>query len=150
MLVPDRIKALIVDDNAYARAATAATLRKLGLTQIVDVPTAQDAVLALLAERYDILFMDWYIPDMNGAALLQIVRDPRFGAQGALPIVLMTAYPSREVLARARELGVSDALTKPFTTAHVSTILQRLLGAWDLPADDAPLPKAVGDDTFLL
>ena len=109
MLVPDRVRALIVDDNAYARAATAATLRKLGLVQIAESETGSAALLSLLAERFDILFMDWYMPEMSGAALLETVRDPRFGQHGALPIVLMTAYPSREVLTRARELGVSPA-----------------------------------------
>jgi two-component system chemotaxis response regulator CheY len=149
MLVPDRVRALIVDDNAYARAATAATLRKLGIVRIVETETAQEALLTLLAAPFDVLFMDWYIPEMSGAALLQAIRDPRFGPNGTLPIVLMTAYPSREVLTRARELGISDALTKPFTTAHVSSVLQRVLGGWQIPADD-PLPKASGDDAVFL
>ena len=69
MLVPDRVRALIVDDNAYARAATAATLRKLGISQITEVETAQEAVLQLIAAPFDVLFMDWYIPDMNGAEI---------------------------------------------------------------------------------
>lgn len=149
MLLPDRVKALIVDDNAYARAATAASLRKLGIGHIVEAETAPEALLALLADRFDVLFMDWYMPEMSGAALLQTVRDPRFGPHGVLPIVLMTAYPSREVLTKARELGISDALTKPFTAAQVSVILQRLLGGWDIPEDE-PLPKAAGDESIFL
>lgn len=149
MLVPDRVRALIVDDNAYARAATAATLRKLGISQITEVETAQEAVLQLIAAPFDVLFMDWYIPDMNGAALLQILRDPRFGANGALPIVMMTAYPSREVLTRARELGISDALAKPFTATQVASTLQRVLFGWDIPEDE-PLPKAAGDGSVFL
>ena len=149
MLVPDRVRALIVDDNAYARAATAATLRKLGIIQITEAETAQEALLQLIAAPFDVLFMDWYIPEMSGAALLQILRDPRFGKNGALPVILMTAYPSREVLTKARNLGISDALTKPFTAAHVAAALQRVLFGWEIPADE-PLPKAAGDDSVFL
>ena len=149
MLVPNRVRALIVDDNAYARAATAATLRKLGIIQITEVETAQEALLQLIAAPFDVLFMDWYIPEMNGAALLQILRDPRFGRNGTLPVILMTAYPSRDVLTRARSLGISDALTKPFTAAQVATALQRVMGGWEIPADE-PLPKASGDDPVFL
>ena len=149
MLVPDRVRALIVDDNAYARAATAATLRKLGISQITEVETAQEAVLQLIAAPFDVLFMDWYIPDMNGAALLQILRDPRFGPNGALPIVMMTAYPSREVLTRARELGISDALAKPFTATQVASALHRVLLGWDIPEDE-PRPKASGEGSVFL
>ena len=149
MLVPDRVRALIVDDNAYARAATAATLRKLGISQITDVETAQEAVLQLIAAPFDVLFMDWYIPDMNGGALLQILRDPRFGPNGTLPIIMMTAYPSRDVLTRARELGISDALAKPFTATQVASALQRALFGWEVPEDE-PLPKAAGDGSVFL
>ncbi|MDB5539073.1 MAG: response regulator, partial [Devosia sp.] len=78
MFLPQNLKALIVDDNAYARAAVAATLRKLGLVAIDDLAGAAAAVGAIQATRYDIVFMDWYMPEMNGAALLQVIRDPRF------------------------------------------------------------------------
>ena len=78
MLLPQDMKALVVDDNAYARAAVAATLRKLGLVSIDESSTAPQAVRAILATRYDILFMDWYMPEMNGAALLEVIRAPLF------------------------------------------------------------------------
>ena len=54
-----------------------------------------------------------------------------------------------EVLTRARSLGISDALTKPFTAAHVAAALQRVLFGWEIPADE-PLPKAAGDDAVFL
>jgi len=149
MLVPESVRALIVDDNAYARAATAASLRKLGISQITEVETAPEALLQIIASPFDVLFLDWYIPDMNGAALLQILRDPRFGPNGALPIVLMTAYPSREVLTKARELGISDALAKPFTATQVASALQRVVFGWQVP-DEEPLPKAAGDGAVFL
>lgn len=149
MLVPDSVRALIVDDNAYARAATAASLRKLGISQITEVETAPEALLQIIAAPFDVLFLDWYIPDMNGAALLQILRDPRFGPNGALPIILMTAYPSREVLTKARGLGISDALAKPFTATQVASALQRVVFGWQVPAEE-PLPKAAGDGAVFL
>lgn len=138
MIIPGNIRAMIVDDNAYARTTVAAMLRKLGLEQIVEFSGGAPATATLLAERYDILFMDWYMPDMNGAALLQVVRDARFGAHGQLPIIMMTAYPNRETFARAKELGASEVLTKPFTAAHIAAALGRLLpDGWTVPTDGA-------------
>ena len=136
MIVPDKLSALIVDDNAYARAAASATLRKLGLTNIVEADGGAMAVGSLLANRYDVVLLDWYMPEMNGAALLQVMRDPRFGANGAAPVIVMTAYPNRETIARARQLGSTEVLTKPFTAAQVGSVLGRLLPhGWDLPPD---------------
>ena len=127
MIVPEKLKALIVDDNAYARSAAAATLRKLGLGTIDDVGSAALGIDAILGVRYDVVLMDWYMPEMNGAAMLQIMRGRHFGPHGQVPVIMMTAYPTRDTFARARELGAIDILTKPFTATHLAGILGRLL-----------------------
>jgi two-component system chemotaxis response regulator CheY len=143
MLEANRLNALVVDDNAYARSAASATLRQLGVSRIVEVEGGAAAIGCLLAERFDLLFMDWYMPEMSGAALLEVVRDPRFGPHGALPIILMTAYPSRENVVKAKGLGVNEVMVKPLTTEHVSIAMRRLLpGGWELPGDDG---QAAGD-----
>jgi len=134
MILPQDLKALVVDDNAYARAAVGATLRKLGLVSIDELASAAAAVGAIQATRYDIVFMDWYMPEMNGAALLEVIRDSRFPANGKVPVVMITAYPNRETIARARELGAGEVLTKPFSVAHAAAALGRLLpGGWHIP-----------------
>ena len=138
MIIPGNIKAMIVDDNAYARTTVAAMLRKLGLDQIAEFGGGALAAATLLGDRYDIMFMDWYMPDMNGAALLQLLRDPRFGPHGQLPVIMMTAYPNRDTFARAKELGANEVLTKPFAASHVAAAFGRLLpSGWSLP-EDAP------------
>lgn len=145
MLVPDQLRALVVDDNAYARTAAAASLRRLGLRTIVEAPTAPEALLALMAAPFDLLLMDWYIPDMNGASLLRIIRDPRFGPNGRLPAIMMTAYPSREIIAQARELGISDIIVKPVEAAQLAALIQRHLGGWSFEPD-----SDTAEDAFLI
>lgn len=136
MIVPGKLSALIVDDNAYARAAATATLRKLGLTSIDEADGGTAAVGALLVRRYDLVLMDWYMPEMNGAALLQVMRDERFGPNGMAPVIVMTAYPNREAMVRARQLGAREILTKPFTPAQVGSALGRLVPhGWELPPE---------------
>lgn len=135
MLVAEEIRALIVDDNAYARSSAAASLRRLGLAQITETSTAPDALLALMAEPFDVLLLDWFLPDMNGASLLRIIRDARFGPHGQLCTIVMTAYPSREVFSAARSLGATAALRKPLATTQLASILQRQLGGWDFEPD---------------
>ncbi|RYE57493.1 MAG: response regulator [Rhizobiaceae bacterium] len=138
VIVPEKLKALIVDDNAYARTVAAATLRKLGVGTIDDVGSAPLAIDAILAVRYDIVLMDWYMPEMNGAAMLQIMRGRHFGPHGSVPVVMMTAYPNRETYARAKELGAAEILTKRFATTHMASALGRLVpNGWGLPDDTA-------------
>lgn len=143
MIVPEKLRALIVDDNAYARLAAAAILRKLGLGTIEDVGSAPLAIDAILRQRYDIVLMDWYMPEMNGAAMLQVMRSAHFGPHGLVPVIVMTAYPNRETFARAKELGAAEIVTKPFTAAHIAGALGRLLpSGWGL-ADEDPGDRQV-------
>jgi two-component system chemotaxis response regulator CheY len=127
LIVPQQLKALVVDDNAYARSAVSATLRKLGLGTVDELAAAAPAIGAILANRYDIVFMDWYMPEMSGAAMLEIMRDPRFPANGRVPVVMITAYPTKETFARARELGAGEILIKPFNVNQAAAALGKLL-----------------------
>ncbi|WP_240232346.1 response regulator [Devosia lacusdianchii] len=128
MIIPGRLRALVVDDNAYARAISAASLKKLGVGDVVQADAGAAAILALMTEPFDVMLMDWYMPDVSGAGLMQVLRDPRFGAAQATPVILMTAYASRDNVVRARELGVNEVLVKPFTTDQLGIALGRILG----------------------
>lgn len=147
MIVPERLRALIVDDNAYARGAMAATLRKLGLVSIVEADSGMEALALLASADFDVLFLDWYMPEISGAGLLQVVRDPRFGKAETLPVIVVTAYDSPENISRARALGVSEVLSKPFTSDGIAVALGNVLkSGWTTPAAEGE--KA--EDTFFL
>jgi len=50
--------------------------------------------------------------------------------------VMITAYPNRETIARAKELGASEVLVKPFSVSQAAAALGRLLPAgWQLPEE---------------
>lgn len=134
MIIPGRLRALVVDDNAYARAISAMSLKKLGIGEVVEADGGAEAVLALLSEPFDLMLMDWYMPDVSGAGLMRVLRDLRFGPAMATPVILMTAYASRDNITRARELGVNEVLVKPFTTDQLGIALGRILGQGALAA----------------
>ncbi|MGV3492145.1 MAG: response regulator [Devosia sp.] len=137
MIVPQQLKALVVDDNAYARAAMTTTLRKLGLGTVDELASAAPAIGAIAANGYDILFLDWYMPEMNGAAMLEVLRDHRFQAGLRIPVVVMTAYPTKEMFARARDLGAGDILVKPVQLNQTAAALGKLLpSGWGKQDDD--------------
>jgi two-component system chemotaxis response regulator CheY len=139
VIIPGRLRALVVDDNAYARAISANGLRKLGVGVVVEADGGAAAILALLSEPIDLMLMDWYMPDVSGAGVMTVLRDPRLGAAAATPVILMTAYASRDNIARARQLGVNEVLVKPFTTDQLGTALGRVLGEAARAAGDDPV-----------
>lgn len=123
----DRLRALVVDDNAHARAIGMLSLRKLGVGLLHQAGDGAEAIMRLLSESYDLILMDWYMPDISGAGLLRVLRDPRFGPASQTPVILMTAYPSVDNVARARALGVNEVISKPFSVEHLSIALGRVL-----------------------
>jgi two-component system chemotaxis response regulator CheY len=127
MIIPAQVRALIVDDNAYARAISAQNLRKLGVGSIAEASGGAEAIILLMEQSFDFMPTDWYMPDVSGAGLIRVVRDPRFGAARDMPVIMMTAYPSRDNLVRARELGVSEVLPKPFTAEQLGAAMARVL-----------------------
>ena len=139
MVIAGRLRALVVDDNAYARAICLMSLRKLGLGVVDEAANGAEAILRLMTAPYSLVLMDWYMPEISGAGVMQVLRDPRFGVACATPVILMTAYPSMDNLARARGLGVSEILPKPFTSAHLGEALARVL----------PPPVPAGDVAYL-
>lgn len=136
MNIPGRLRALVVDDNAYARAISAVALKKLGVGEVVEADGGAAAILHLMSAPFDLMLMDWYMPDVSGAGVMLVLRDPRFGVAAQTPVILMTAYASRDNVARARALGVNEVLTKPFSTDQLGTVLGRILGQMGHVTDD--------------
>lgn len=128
MIIPGRLRALVADDNAYARAISSAGLAKLGVGEVVEADGGAAALLHLMSAPFDLVLMDWYMPDVSGAGVMTVLRDPRFGTAASTPVILMTAYASRDNVLRARQLGVNEVLVKPFTTDQLGTALGRVLG----------------------
>jgi two-component system chemotaxis response regulator CheY len=127
MVKAGRLRALVVDDNVHARAVGMLSLRRLGLGLIDEAGDGAEAILRLMGEPYSLILMDWYMPDISGAGLLRVLRDPRFGPSFNTPVIMMTAYPSADNVTRARALGVNEVLSKPFSIEHLSMALGRVL-----------------------
>ena len=115
---------LIVDDEPGMRNFLMRTLgpRCKHIEQAVDT---EDASRKLDQHHYDVVILDNIMPKKNGVEWLAEQRAIGFFADA----ILMTAYASRDNVARARELGVNEVLVKPFTTDQLGTALGRILGA---------------------
>ena len=101
-------------------------------------------VQAAMAEgrRYDVVLMDWRMPDLDGLSAAQLIRQ----LQGDLPppmVIMITAY-GREVLADARDHSAPpfvDFLTKPVTPKQLAdSVLHALHGEQGAPANPPPRP----------
>jgi PAS domain S-box-containing protein len=136
-VIPGRLttlRALIVDDNAAARDIIDDLLKGV-VSQRDAVASAPEALAAIKQADadapYDVVFMDWRMPGMDGLQAARAVK-----ADGSLrhppAIIMVTAFGRDEVREEADKLQLDGFLVKPVTK---SMLLDALVGAF-ADADD--------------
>jgi CheY-like chemotaxis protein len=136
---------LVVDDLAINIRLIKELMSPCGVKTYASLSGAR-AVEMVRRERYDLVFMDMMMPEMDGLETVSRIRALGQG-DGAgdiaeyfrrLPIVLLSAsgFEGRdETLAR---LGVSDFIVKPIVAARLFGVLERLLPPGKIIAADGP------------
>ncbi|MBE7213869.1 sigma-54 dependent transcriptional regulator [Shewanella benthica] len=102
-------KLLLVEDDHSLREALVDTLL-LAQYECVDVASAEDAIIKLKAESFDLVISDVQMQGIGGIGLLNYLRQN----QAQLPVLLMTAYATIDNAVNAIKLGAVDYLAKPF------------------------------------
>jgi CheY-like chemotaxis protein len=116
---------LVVDDNAVSQRMLGYTLHKNGHTVII----ASNGVQALerLAENaaVDLVMTDIAMPEMDGIELIERIRAQ--AQYHALPIIVLTASGMDDDRILARQVGVTDFLTKPASSRELIETVARYL-----------------------
>lgn len=64
----------------------------------------------VLRESYDLLLLDWMVPDMTG---IDVLRRYRESEQGYTPVLFVTAKDRERDIVEALEAGADDYMSKP-------------------------------------
>jgi PAS domain S-box-containing protein len=116
-----RLHVLVVDDNPTACEILQEPL--LGIVRQVDVAASGREAIAAIRQHsagdpYDIIFMDWRMPDMDGLQTSRYIKSDE-----TLPrvphIVLVTAFGREEVREEAERLQLDGFLVKPVTKSMI-------------------------------
>jgi two-component system OmpR family response regulator len=120
----DRLRVLVVDDEAYITDLVATALRYEGF----DVTSAGDGRKALaLVESFrpDLMVLDIMLPDVDGFEVQQRLVD----RGRRIPVLFLTARDATEDKIRGLTIGGDDYVTKPFSLeeliARIRAILRR-------------------------
>lgn len=72
--------------------------------------TGKKFIRAVKRESFDVLILDWMVPDMDGYEVLRWVRE---NVDWPIPIVFVTAKDEEDDIVRALEQGADDYIVKP-------------------------------------
>jgi CheY-like chemotaxis protein/HPt (histidine-containing phosphotransfer) domain-containing protein len=132
---------LLVEDNHTNQQVAVSTLAQMGY-RIESVANGREAIAALRACDYDLVFMDCHMPEMDGFEATAEIRrhEP---ATRRTPIIAMTASALPEDRARCLAIGMDDYLTKPLHRHELHAVLERWLhGTNTDAAQSAVMPLA--------
>ena len=115
---PDKLRALVVDDEPLARKNLVILLRADPEIQVSECGSGADAISEIRANRPDVLFIDVQMPECGGFDVLEML-----GGDVPPAIVFVTAYDQYAL--RAFEAGALDYLLKPFDDARFERALVR-------------------------
>jgi two-component system chemotaxis response regulator CheY len=124
-LPPKEIKILLVDDQPLIRKIVRDILAQLGYMNVEDAENGQDALEKLKAKKFDLIFLDWNMPVMQGIDVLREVR--KMPAYKDTPVIMLTAEAEKEKVITAIQEGVTNYIVKPFKPA---TLKEKLAESW--------------------
>lgn len=116
-------KILIVDDDAGVRGYLSRLLSHLGY-EVLQAEGGQPGLDLLGTTAIDAVLTDLKLPEEpSGMNLVRAIRE----ARPMCPVVVISGYPSEDLLAECQTLGVKEFLTKPFELSFVKQVLTRIL-----------------------
>lgn len=111
---------LIVDDEMVVIKSAERVLKSEGFA-IESAMGGREAILKMEQGRYDLVFTDLKMPEVDGITLIRWIKKSRPDTG----IVIITGYPSQETMKEAIELGIIDYVPKPFTPSILIDVAQR-------------------------
>jgi len=127
----EKLRVLIVDDEPGMRRGALKSLMRFQVSvsevdQVIafdldDSADGQTTLRKLEENQYDLVFLDYKLPDTTGLEILQTIREKEYD----LLTVMMTAYASLEVAVSATKNGAFDFLAKPFSPSELREVARK-------------------------
>ncbi len=115
-------KVLIVEDDQFQNETLASWFTQRGYS-VDQCFSCGDAATYLLVSTYDLILLDWELPDGEGVSMLQKQR--RRGL--VTPVIMLTGKGTLDDKEVGFESGADDYLTKPFQERELEARVKALL-----------------------
>jgi two-component system, sensor histidine kinase and response regulator len=126
------LRILLAEDNPVNQRVALDLLEKYGHSVSV-AGNGKQALETLAGERFDAVFMDIEMPEMNGFETTRAIRAEEVVTMRHIPIVAMTAHARASDRERCLAAGMDEYLSKPIQTTELVRVLETLFAAEAVP-----------------
>ncbi|NWF66586.1 MAG: response regulator [Campylobacterales bacterium] len=136
-------KALIVDDSSVSRKIINKYLKNLLFT-VVETDNGNDALKMIVQNgNYDIVFVDYNMPGMNGLDLVKEIR--KIYKKDDLTLIAITSRDTQNIVSKFLKYGADDFIAKPFSKDEFNIRINRALELVDLLKEVKQYVKIVNE-----
>ena len=126
----DRLKVLVVDDNAHMRKLVVTILQAFGAQQIAEAENGDRAWAMMREVNPDVLVLDWMMDGMSGLELVKMLRTHPQTPNPFVPVIMLTGHTQTTRVREARDAGINEFIAKPVS---VKTLMSRLTAVIESP-----------------
>jgi len=112
------LKVLIVDDELFFRRIISEWIKSCGY-EATAVSNGEEAVDLVKNKKFDVIILDYLMPEMDGVATLKAMRK----IDRDVDVIMLTGHPTTESMAGAGKLGITSYVTK----MNINTDIQNTL-----------------------
>lgn len=131
-------KILFVDDDKVILDMVARFLTREGYTGFF-VNSGIEALEILKKERFDIVFTDFKMPEVDGIELLSAIKEYHPETE----VIIVTGHGTMEMAIKAMKIGSYDYIQKPFKLAILKLIIDRIIEEKKLKHENVMLKARV-------
>jgi DNA-binding NtrC family response regulator len=135
-----KLNILVVEDGQSQREMLRDFLRKEGHT-VGEAENGDRAIRQVREGHYDLIFLDFKMPGMNGMQVLQAIK----GINPEIDIVIITAYGTIETAVDAMKAGALDYITKPVEFDELVLLVDRVSERRTLLKENEILREQLGE-----
>ncbi|MBG6209168.1 two-component system C4-dicarboxylate transport response regulator DctD [Labrenzia sp. EL_126] len=140
----DQATVLLIDDEEALRGSLSQGLELTG-QDVFASGTPESALERINRDFYGVLVTDIRMPGTDG---FQVMKNA-FEIDPALPVVLITGHGDVPLAVEAMRAGAYDFLEKPFSVAHLASVVERALDKRRLVLENRKLREELADRTGL-
>lgn len=119
------IKVLACDDNANARSVIKETIETFRI-EIELVDSGKKCIKELQKNSYDLLIIDWLMPEMNGLETIEEIKNLK--DINNLPIIMVSSLGNENVAHHAKKIGANHFIVKPYTYSTMFDTIMEVFG----------------------
>jgi DNA-binding response OmpR family regulator len=139
----ERIRVLILEDNAHMSTILRTILQGFGVREIVETRDAADAFETMRNANPDLALVDYMLGDVDGLEFTRLTRTASDSPNKYLPIVMVSGHTDRSRIMEAINAGVNEYLAKPVRPVD---LYNRLVSLIERPRRFVKSPAYFGPD----